>query len=73
MYIYMCVCIYTYTYIYLYLIKKQIFDFHKYFGCFTLRLFYISVVLSIHTVEGYIKQPKYLWKSKMCFFIKFLL
>ena len=41
LYIYMCVCvcvyiyIYIYTYIYIHLIKQHIFDFHKYFGCFT--------------------------------------
>ena len=30
-----CICIYIYIYIFNYLIKKHVFDFHKYFGCFT--------------------------------------
>ena len=29
---------------------------------------YITYITMTHTVEGYVKQPKYLWKSKNVFF-----
>ena len=52
--------IYIYIYIYIYCI----------YCIFNKKTFFIFTNIS---VKGYVKQPKYLWKSKMCFFIKYLL
>ena len=69
--------IYIYIYIYIFIIyiqklksqkqdvlaewilnKKHIFNSDKYFSCFT--------------VEGYVKQPKYLWELEMFFYLIYI-
>ena len=56
-YIFIYVCVYVYIYICIYILYIHIY-------------MYIYIIYTyIHNVVGYEKQPKYLWRIKMCFFI----